>query len=177
MVIAKRYAKALLGLVKDAQDLETVGRNLEELAETFEGSPLLQSTLAGAKISMSDKQAIVSKILETLQVQPVVQTFTKYLLNKRRIVLLLDIERVFSVLLREKLGRLDAKVTVASELAQDAVKGLEKQLSLITGKTVNVTQTIDPLIIGGVITRIGSVVIDGSLRNQLTRVRQSIIRG
>ena len=175
-VIAKRYAKALVHLVKD-KDLETVSQELSSLTQVWTGSGELRQIISDPKIRQDAKEGILKQVLQKLQVQPLVQTFTRYLLSKRRIVLLPEIEQVFAQLVREKLGYLDAEVTVAKTLAAPTILALEKQLSQYSGKKVTVTQQVDPAIIGGIVTRLGSVVIDGSLRHQLIRVRQSIIRG
>ena len=81
------------------------------------------------------------------------------------------------MLLQEKLGRIEAEVTAAHELPKEAVKKLVNAISGFSGKEVEVNVTIDPSIIGGIITRIGSMVIDGSIHTQLNQIRQSIIRG
>ena len=77
----------------------------------------------------------------------------------------------------EQLGRLEAYVSVTHKLTDASVNKLEKTLSRITGKQVNVKTSIDPDLIGGVVSRIGSTVIDGSIRNQLNQIRQSISQG
>ena len=88
-----------------------------------------------------------------------------------------DIERAFNLLLQEKMGRLEAEVTSASELPKETVKQLIDAISVYSGKEVEVNVNIDPSIIGGIVTRIGSTVIDGSIQTYLNQIRQSIIRG
>lgn len=176
-VIAKRYAKALFHLAEKENAHEAVGQDLAEFSQSFAASEELQNVLADTKISSLLKRDIVQKILEQLHPAPLVQTFIQYLLSKKRIFLLPEIEQVFSTLLREKLGRLDAEITVAKELPESTLAQITQKLSQSSGKDVHVRVKVDPEIIGGVVTRIGSVVIDGSLRHQLTRVYQSIIRG
>ena len=77
----------------------------------------------------------------------------------------------------EQLDRLEAHVSVTHKLTEASVKKLEKTLSRVTGKEVHVETSIDPDLIGGVVSRIGSTVIDGSIRNQLNQIRQSISQG
>ena len=177
IVIAKRYARALTNLIDKEKELESVLQSLTDLAEAFQSSSDLQKLLVNTKVSLDDKTKVIIQILEKMKAPPLVQTFMRYLLAKRRIMLLPEIEQAFSQLVMEKLGKLEADVTVAEELSKSNLKELEEKISSYSGKTVSVTQHTDPSILGGIITRIGSVVIDGSIRNQLTRVRQSIIRG
>jgi F-type H+-transporting ATPase subunit delta len=174
-VIARRYAKALINLAE--KDLENTGKNLTALADVFSNSAELSEVLSDTKVSSQIKQNVLKEILKKIKVSKLVDTFIRYLLAKRRIVLLPNIERAFNLFLQEKLGRIEAGITVAQEISEVTVGKLEKAISRYSGKEVTVNITIDPAIIGGIVTRIGSVVIDGSIHTQLNQIRQSIIRG
>ena len=174
-VIARRYAKALINLAE--KDLENTGKNLTALADVFSNSAELSEVLSDTKVSSQIKQNVLKEILKKIKVSKLVDTFIRYLLAKRRIVLLPNIERAFNLFLQEKLGRIEAGITVAQEISEVNVGKLEKAISRYSGKEVTVNITIDPAIIGGIVTRIGSVVIDGSIHTQLNQIRQSIIRG
>ena len=174
-VIARRYAKALINLAE--KDLENTGKSLTALADVFSNSAELSEVLSDTKVSSQIKQNVLKEILKKIKVSKLVDTFIRYLLAKRRIVLLPNIERAFNLFLQEKLGRIEAGITVAQEISEVTVGKLEKAISRYSGKEVTVNITIDPAIIGGIVTRIGSVVIDGSIHTQLNQIRQSIIRG
>ena len=174
-VIARRYAKALINLAE--KDLEITGKSLTEIADVYSNSTELSEVLSDTKISSQIKQDVLKNILKKIKVSKLVDTFIRYLLAKRRIVLLPNIERAFNLLLQEKVGRIEAGITVAQEIPEVTVGKLEKAISRYSGKEVSVNITIDPAIIGGIVTRIGSVVIDGSIHTQLNQIRQSIIRG
>ena len=170
-VIARRYAKALINLAE--KDLENTGKSLTALADVYSNSTELSEVLSDTKVSSQIKQNVLKKI----KVSKLVDTFIRYLLAKRRIVLLPNIERAFNLLLQEKVGRIEAGITVAQEIPEVTINKLEKAISRYSGKEVTVNITIDPAIIGGIVTRSGSVVIDGSIHTQLNQIRQSIIRG
>ena len=174
-VIARRYAKALTNLAE--KDLEITGNSLAAIADVYSNSKELSEVLSDTKVSSQIKQDVLKNILKKIKVSKLVDTFIRYLLAKRRIVLLPNIERAFNLLLQEKLGRIEAGITVAQEIPEVTVGKLEKAISRYSGKEVTVNITIDPAIIGGIVTRIGSVVIDGSIHTQLNQIRQSIIRG
>ena len=174
-VIARRYAKALINLAE--KDLENTGKSLTALADVYSNSTELSEVLSDTKVSSQIKQNVLKEILKKIKVSKLVDTFIRYLLAKRRIVLLPNIERAFNLFLQEKLGRIEAVITVAQEISEVTVGKLEKAISRYSGKEVTVNITIDPAIIGGIVTRIGSVVIDGSIHTQLNQIRQSIIRG
>ena len=174
-VIARRYAKALINLAE--KDLENTGKSLTALADVYSNSTELSEVLSDTKVSSQIKQNILKSILKKIKVSKLVDTFIRYLLAKRRIVLLPNIEQAFNLFLQEKLGRIEAGITVAQEISEVTVGKLEKAISRYSGKEVSVNITIDPAIISGIVTRIGSVVIDGSIHTQLNRIRQTIIRG
>ena len=176
-VIARRYAKALLGLADRDQALESVEQSLSELAETYESSSELQGAFASTKVPSVAKQSILAEILDVLTPPAQVDVFARFLLSKRRLSLIPDIHRAFHRLMQERLARIEAEVTVTHPLPEEALEGLRKELSEYSGKDVSLSVKIDPAILGGVVTRIGSEVIDGSLRTQLEQVRQSIIQG
>jgi len=83
---------------------------------------------------------------------------------------------VFHELLLEEQNLLQAEVTTATPLGPDEQKGLQARLSAATSKQVTITPRVDPKIIGGIVARIGSSVYDGSLANQLVRIRERLSR-
>ena len=181
MVIARRYASALSNLAKQENNLEQVGTELEDFCDTLHEAVELQESLSNNKVSMVVRNSILTEILTKMKLSPLVSTFLRYLLSKRRLTLVHDIARAFALLTQEAMGILPAEVTVAKEPrskeSKDLLQKLQEQLSASTGKTVQIHVSVDPSIIGGIVTRIGSMVIDGSIRNQLIQVRESIIRG
>ncbi len=176
-MIARRYAKALVNLAENEKDLDNTGKHLNSITEVYKENLELRQVLSDTKVSSGIKLEILKDVLSKIKVSKLVDTFSRYLLAKRRIDFLPDIERAFNLLLQEKLGRIEAKVTTASELPKDTVKKLVDAISSYSGKEIEVNVTIDPSIIGGIVTRIGSTVIDGSIQTYLNQIRQSIIRG
>ena len=176
-MIARRYAKALVNLAENEKDLDNTGKHLNSITEVYKENLELRQVLSDTKVSPGIKLEILKDVLSKIKVSRLVDTFSRYLLAKRRIDFLPDIERAFNLLLQEKLGRIEANVTTASELPKDTVKKLVDAISSYSGKEIEVNVTIDPSIIGGIVTRIGSTVIDGSIQTYLNQIRQSIIRG
>jgi len=176
-VIARRYAKALINMAEERNELENTGLNFSNLAKVFKDSIELRGVFSDTKVSSNVKQELLKDVLLKLHAPELIDTFSRFILFKRRIAILPDIERAFNYLLQEKLGRIEAKVTVPYELPKEDVGELEKTISKYSGKKASVRINIDPTIIGGIVTRIGSVVIDGSLNTQLNQIRQTIIRG
>lgn len=181
MVIARRYASALSNLAKEENNLEQVGTELQDFCDTLHEAVELQESLSNNKVPMAVRNSILTEILTKMGLSTLVSTFLRYLLSKRRLTLVHDIARAFALLTQEAMGILPAEVTVAKEPrskeSKDLLQKLQEQLSASTGKTVQIHVSVDPSIIGGIVTRIGSMVIDGSIRSQLIQVRESIIRG
>jgi len=176
-MIARRYAKALVNLAENEKDLDNTGKHLNSITEVYKENLELRQVLSDTKVSSGIKLEILKDVLSKIKVSKLVDTFSRYLLAKRRIDFLPDIERAFNLLLQEKLGRIEANVTTASELPKDTVKKLVDAISSYSGKEIEVNVAIDPSIIGGIVTRIGSTVIDGSIQTYLNQIRKSIIRG
>ena len=174
-MIARRYAKALVNLAENEKDLDNTGKHLSSITEVYKENSELRQVLSDTKVSSGVKLEILKDVLSKIKVSKLVDTFSRYLLVKRRIDLLQDIERAFNLLLQEKLGRIEAEVTSAYELPKETVKKLVDAISGYSGKKVEVNVTIDPSIIGGIVTRIGSTVIDGSIQTQLNQIRLSLI--
>jgi len=176
-MIARRYAKALVNLAENEKDLDNTGMHLTAIADVYKENSELSLVLSDTKVSSKVKLEILKDVLKKIKASKLVETFSRFLLTKRRIDFLPDIERAFNLLLQEKLGRIEAEVTTASELPNETVKKLIDAISVYSGKEVEVKVTIDPNIIGGIVTRIGSTVIDGSIKTNLNQIRQSIIIG
>ena len=181
MVIARRYASALSKLAQKENSLEQVETELKDFSETLHEAAELQDSLSNNKVPIAVRNSILTEILTNMKLSPLVSTFLRYLLSKRRLTIVHDIAQAFALLTQEAMGILPAEITVAKEPrskeSKDLLQKLQEQLSASTGKTVQIHILVDPSIIGGIVTRIGSMVIDGSIRNQLIQVRESIIRG
>ena len=176
-VIAQRYARALMNLAVKADQVEPVAQGLDDMADTLEASPLLATFVEDTKVPPSKKLDAVRDILTKAEVPELVDTFLRYLTFKRRFALLPDIRQVFHWLADERLGRAQAEVTLATGLTAEQEAQMQQQLEALSGKQITLTVKVDPEIMGGAITRIGSVVRDGSLRHQLQQIRQSIKEG
>ena len=176
-VIARRYAKALINMAEESNDLENIGESFSNLAKVFKDSIELREVFSDTKIPSHVKQKLLKEVLIKIHAPELINRFSRFILFKRRIIILPDIERAFNYFLQEKLGRIEAKVTTPYELPKEDVGKLEKTISKYSGKKASVSINIDPTIIGGIVTRIGSVVIDGSVNTQLNQIRKTIIRG
>lgn len=176
-VVSQRYARALMNLAEKAKQVDEVAAELDGFADLVSDSVELSVFLAEARVPQSAKEGAIEAILKQAQVSELVSTFVRFITHKRRLLLLEDIREDFHRLADERLGRAQAEVTVAAELTPAEETALREKLEALSGKQITMNVNVDPAIIGGVITKIGSSVRDGSLRSQLEQIRQTITAG
>lgn len=177
MVIARRYAGALLNLAAREDAIAPVGEGLNALAETCNDAPALLHFMADPNVPGSSKRAALDEVLQGLEAPALVVNYARYVLAKRRIALIDEMRVAYHMLADERLGRAAAEVTTIREMDEPLQQRLREQLEKLSGKQVSLTVRVDESILGGVVARIGSTVWDGSLRSQLHQIRQQIIEG
>lgn len=176
-VISQRYARALMNLAEKGDQVEPVAAELDGLADTLTESAQLRAFFEESRVPRASKLAAVEEWLKKADASELVSAFVRFVTQKRRVLLLDEIRREFHRLADERLGRAQAAVTVAVPLSAEEEKALREKLEQISGKQITMTVSVEPEIIGGVITRIGSSVRDGSLRTQLELIRHQIREG
>ena len=172
---AARYARALLDITISESDPVVADKDLAAFADLVQRHPDLQRTLANPVVSATAKRAVVQQLLE--RSQPSTAPVGKLLLllaSRGRIELVPDVLDVYRELLREHRKVIQAEVTTATPLAPERVSELQQRLAKITGRAVTMTTKVDQAIIGGIVTRIGSTVYDGSVATQLAKVRDRL---
>ena len=173
--IARRYARALFGIGVDAGKFEVLGREIEEFASLLEGSDELRHTLENPVFAPSEKRAVLQSLLPRVAPTPEVQRFVLLLLERRRIVLLPAIARAYRDMTDAHLGRVRARVISAEPLATPVLDRVRRSLEQRTGKQVILETAVDPELIGGLVARVGDLVLDGSVRTQLEDLRAKLL--
>jgi F-type H+-transporting ATPase subunit delta len=173
--IARRYARALFGMGVDSGKFEQLGRELGDLASLWGGSAELRQALENPVFAAGEKRAVLEKLLPRVTPTPEVQRFVLLLLERRRIVLLPAIARAYQDMADAHLGRVRAQVTSAEPLAPPVLDRVRRALEQRTGKQVIVEASVDPDLIGGVVARVGDLILDGSVRTQLADLRAKLL--
>jgi F-type H+-transporting ATPase subunit delta len=171
---AARYARALLDVAINESDPERAGQELAAFVELVGENDELQRTFANPVVSAADKRAVAQQILERLKPTTPVGKLVLLLASRGRLALLPDLLDVYRERLMEQRNVLSAEVTTAVPLSQERATQLQKRLADATGRVVTMTTKVDASIIGGVVTRIGSTVYDGSVATQLAKVRDRL---
>ena len=173
--VARRYARALFGIGLDAGKFEALGNELTGLAALWNESDELRMALENPVFRPEEKRAVLERILPQVAPTPEVQRFVLLLLERRRIVLLPAIARAYRDLTDAEVGQVRAEVTSSQELAPATLDRVRRSLEQRTGKKVIVTSTVDPELIGGLVARVGDLVLDGSVRTQLEDLRTRLL--
>ncbi|HMF39658.1 MAG TPA: F0F1 ATP synthase subunit delta [Polyangia bacterium] len=173
--VARRYARALFGIGLDAGKFEELGEELDGLAGLWRESDELRQALENPVFRPEQKRAVLQNILPKIAPTPEVQRFVLLLLERRRIVLLPAIARAYRDLTDAHVGRVRAEVTSAEELAPATLDRVRRSLEQRTGKKVIITPRVDRDLIGGVVARVGDLVLDGSVRTQLEDLRTRLL--
>lgn len=173
--VARRYARALFGIGLDAGKFEALGEELDGLAGLWRESDELRQALENPVFGAAEKRAVLESILPKVAPTPEVQRFVLLLLERRRITLLPAIARAYRDLTDVHVGRVRAEVTSAEELPAATLDRVRRSLEQRTGKKVIVTPRVDRDLIGGIVARVGDLVLDGSVRTQLDDLRTRLL--
>ena len=175
-IVAKRYAKALLSLALASKETETVKRDLRAVAELYKNSRNLQSVIMNPIFGTKDKSGVLKGLASELKVTDLSARFMDLLVEKGRFRYIGEVAAAYSDLLDQHEGRVKATVISASQLTDAEVAKLSERIKAAIGKDVELKVEVDPALIGGIRTKIGSTVYDGSLRNQISQVREALLK-
>ena len=172
--VARRYASALVSVVLGRGEAREVQEELLAWEKMFQASPMLQEVFRNPTIALDKKRGVLNKLIERAKPRLTTANFLKVLLQNQRITDLGEINKKFAELLDERAGMVAAIVTTARSVPENAQQKLHAKLLSVTGKKVRIDFTTDPELIGGLVTRIGSTVYDGSVRNHLQLIKEKM---
>ena len=171
---AARYARALLDVSKVEGDPRAAERDLSSFVSLVRSDETLERVLTSPAVPVARKTALVSALLARMQLSKPVARLLTMLAQRDRLVLLPDLQDEYGKRLMDHLQVVRAEVTTAVPLPPERVEALRSALARKTGRSVTLTTAVDPSLIGGIVTRIGSVVYDGSVRRQLEKIRETL---
>lgn len=192
VAVAKRYARALTDHVeqaggrgrpgkparpgrKAASDLEAVADELDLIARVLGADAKFQRFFADPSIGQADKRAAIDALAKKAKLGAALRDFLLVLVTNRRLGAIGAIRDAFSAIKDERIGIVSAETTTAVPISAAEAKRLHEALESMTGRTVRVTHRVDPAVLGGARTRIGSKVYDGTLRHQLEVLRDRLV--
>lgn len=175
--VSRRYAKALMLIGEEDGNADQYRRELDEIVTLFDTSAELEQTVTNPLFDKTDRRNVLGAVLKKTTFSVVMKSFLVLLFDKGRIGFLRDISTFYKKLADELNGVVHATLVSATELSADATDKIKQGLAKRTGKDIILDVEQDPELIGGIVTKIGDLVLDGSVRTQLFNMRESLKRG
>ena len=172
--LAGRYATALFELARDERQLEAVGTSLATLRQSLRDSDEFRELTTSPLISREQAAGAVAATATAMGLDPITTNFLGVLARNRRLGQLGNVIRAFTMLAAAHRGETTAEVTSAHPLSDDQVAALKSNLKSRLGRDVSVDLTVDPTILGGLVVKVGSQMIDGSIRTKLNTLAHAM---
>jgi F-type H+-transporting ATPase subunit delta len=171
--VARVYAGALLEAAREAGSVERVGKDFKAFADALDASQPLRAVLFDPQIEVSAKQRVVGAL--TGGVDPLLANTLSLLLDKGRQAAIDGVCREYERLAAEEAGVVAVEVTSAVTLTLDAEERIVRRIEEATGRRPKLEKRVDETIIGGLVLRVGDVIIDGSVRSRLQQLRERLL--
>jgi len=172
--VVNRYARALLGLGLADRQYDRYGLELKELAGALAALGEEAKALVSPSYPAGVRRKMLESILARAALSPLVTNFVQLLMDKGHLGRLGEVAATYNALADVEKGLIRAKLTSASPLNEAVIEAVKTSLSRFSGRQVELTVDQDPGLIGGVVARLGDLIIDGSVRTQLGRLASSL---
>jgi F-type H+-transporting ATPase subunit delta len=172
--IAQVYARALFEVGKERGDLDDVREQIAQFADALEAERGLQTFFFSPYFSTDEKKDGLHKAIDGAD--DAVMNFLELLVEKHRMPAIFRIRRELDRMWREENKMLPVQLTSAIELDAETVEDLGRTIGERTGRKVDVTATVNPDILGGIVLRVGNSILDASIRNRLESLRKQVAR-
>lgn len=173
-IVSNRYATALYDLASESKSVDQVLNDFANIQNYTEQNKDLKLLIKSPLISSNDKLIIFEKIFATINANKLTNKFLKVISNNKRFSSLPSIIKKFISINSEKRGDILADVTSAEKLTDEQKKGINEKLKLILGEKLSLNFAVDKNIIGGLIIKVGSKMIDTSLISKINKLKISM---
>ncbi|HOT23792.1 MAG TPA: F0F1 ATP synthase subunit delta [Thermoleophilia bacterium] len=171
--IARVYARALFEAARDAGRIEPVGRELGDFVAALAAAPELRHVLADPMVSEEAKRRVLAEL--TQGAEPLVAGALQVLQRKGRLAVVAEVSDEFAALAAAEERIVKVDVTSAIELPDEAERRLAEKIAGATGRRVEMTKHVDAGVLGGLVVRVGDVIVDGSLRARIRQLRRRLV--
>lgn len=172
--VAGRYASALFDLAKDEKKIAEVEKDLTTFQALFNESDDLARLVRSPVIASDDQGRALDAVLAKAGVSGLTSNFFKLIAKNRRLFAAIDMARAFKALASRDRGEVSAEVSSAHALSDEQVAELKATLKASVGKDVTLSTIVDPSLFGGLIVKIGSRMIDSSLKTRLANMKAAM---
>ena len=166
-----QYANALADVVLQQGAADPARKQLADFEATYKESAELRNFMASPAISREAKHGVIEKLVARIGASHILRNFLFVIVDNQRTHLLPEIAVSFEEVLRQRQGIAEAEVSSAVALNDKQKAALLRNLESVTGKKIQANYSLDPALLGGAVVRIGDTIYDGSVRNQLNRLR------
>jgi F-type H+-transporting ATPase subunit delta len=172
--MAGRYATALFDLAKEANAIDAVQADLARFDALVDDSADLLRLVRSPAFSTDEQLRALTAVLDRAGIGGLAGNFLKLVTSNRRLFAVRDMIRAFGELVAQHKGEATAQVTVAEQLKDEHVQALRSALKAVSGKNVTLDIKVDPAIIGGLVVKLGSRMVDSSLRTKLNAIKHAM---
>ena len=172
--IAQVYARSLFEVAEEHDKLDDVRDQIGQFADALGESRDLQTFFFSPYFSTEEKKKGLASALDGAD--PVVENFLALLIENHRMPVLFRVRREFDQMWREVNKLLPVQITSAVELDRAVTQQIGDEIGRQTGRTVELTSTVDPDVLGGLVVRVGNSILDASIRTRLERLRKQVAR-
>lgn len=169
--LASRYGRALFEVAEERKELEKVGKELKAFATMCDESKELKFMLTCPTISRSEKVSAIMAIADNVKFSKTTKDFLGLVAGNNRLFALPDMIKAFLSLIEEKEGQVTVEVTTARELAKEQREEISSELGSALGKTIKLQVKEDASLLGGMMVKVGSLLIDSSLRTKVQQLK------
>ena len=173
-ILAKRYAKALFAIGKEDGKYEAYNEALQGVAGLFTSAPEVEDALTNPLYPIDIREKVMAGIVGSIDAEKVLGNFLALLVQKKRAEIIPEIAEQFQIMVDDDNNISHGTVVSAVELDAGLQDKVQATLEKLTGKKVELTASVDPSIIGGIIAKVGDLVLDGSIKTQLAGLKDSI---
>jgi F-type H+-transporting ATPase subunit delta len=172
--VSGRYATALFELARDERSIDSVKADLDKFEAMLIDSADLKRLVRSPVFSSDTQAKALSVVLDKAGISGISANFLKVLTANRRLFAVDQVIRAFRALVAKFKGEATADVTVAEKLSDKNLDALKTALKSVTGKDVALNVNVDPSIIGGLVVKLGSRMVDSSLRTKLNSIKHAM---
>lgn len=173
--MARRYAAALADVLTARGEAQEVQAELSAWGDMMSSNTQLMEVFRNPTIPYDQKRKVLNTLIARTRIRPTTANFLQVLLQNQRLADLNEINKSIAHELDVRAGMVSAHVTTARPVSEGVQESLRARLMKLTGRKVRLQFAVDEELLGGIVTRIGSTIYDGSVRNQLQQIKQKMV--
>ncbi len=172
--VARRYATALFDLAEESDALDRAEADMDALRAALAESDELSMAIRSPLVSRDEQGRAMAAIAAAMELSPLTTNLLGLMAQKRRLFALAEVIQAFDALLAEHRGLVTAQVTAARPLSDAQAEALKETLRRATERDVKLNVTVDPAILGGLVVKVGSRMVDTSIRSKLAGLQHAM---